>query len=188
MPEVHCSNSSSRPGLTRREATAVTGGSSPLPGSRYSSSSFKADTPIARTTILPIKSQAFAGDHPTPGQKSRVILKGDGMNEGAVHLEGFGERGGFGRRPALIVMDMTLGFTDPESPLGSELDSPIEVIRKLLRAERWAEIAPRIAPREAPIEVLDELLQFGEFVDIFGLPKIQKLEERFADEEVQISP
>ena len=62
------------------------------------------------------------------------------MNEGAVHLEGFGERGGFGRHPALIVVDMTLGFTDPESPLGSELDSPIEVIRKLLRAERRAEI------------------------------------------------
>ena len=49
---------------------------------------------------------------------------------------------------------------------------------------RWAEIAPRIASREAPIEVLDELPQFGEFVDIIGLPKIQKLEERFADEEV----
>jgi hypothetical protein len=91
-------------------------------------------------TIPSIKSQAFAGDHPTPGQKSRVILKGDGMNEGAVHLEGFGGRSGFGRRPALIVVDMTLGFTDPESPLGSELDSPIEVIRKLLRAERRAEI------------------------------------------------
>src|SRR5215208_4206357 len=86
MPEVHCSNSSSRPGLTRREATAVTGGSSPLPGSRYSSSSFKEDTPMA-CTIPPIKSQAFAGDHPTPGQKSRVTPKGDGMNEGAVHLQ-----------------------------------------------------------------------------------------------------
>ena len=55
-------------------------------------------------------------------------------------VEGFGGRGGFGRRPALKVMDMTLGFTDPESPLGSELDSPIEVRRKLLRAERRAEI------------------------------------------------
>ena len=53
---------------------------------------------------------------------------------------------------------------------------------------RWAEIAPRTAPREAPIEVLDELPQFGEFVDIIGLPEIQKLEERFADEEVRTSP
>ena len=62
------------------------------------------------------------------------------MNEGAVHLEGFGGRGGFGRRPTLIVVDMTLGFTDPESPLGSELDSPVEAIRKLLGAARRAEI------------------------------------------------
>jgi maleamate amidohydrolase len=35
---------------------------------------------------------------------------------------------------------MTLGFTDPESPLGSELDSPIGVTRNLLRAARRAEI------------------------------------------------
>ncbi len=34
-----------------------------------------------------------------------------------MHIEGFGERGGFGRRPALVVIDMTRGFTDPESPL-----------------------------------------------------------------------
>jgi hypothetical protein len=53
---------------------------------------------------------------------------------------------------------------------------------------RWAEIAPRIVPREAPIEVLNELPQFGEFVDIIGLPEIQKLKERFADEEVRIPP
>jgi len=57
-----------------------------------------------------------------------------------VHIEGFGERGGFGRRPALIVVDMTLGFTDPESPLGSDLDGPVEAIQKLLEAARQAEI------------------------------------------------
>src|SRR5215203_145345 len=85
----HVRSEVARKPVRRREATAVTGGSSPLPGSRYSSSSFKEDTPMA-CTIPPIKSQAFAGDHPTPGQKSRVTPKGDGMNEGAVHLEGFG--------------------------------------------------------------------------------------------------
>ena len=57
-----------------------------------------------------------------------------------MHIEGFGERGGFGRRPALIVVDMTLGFTDPESPLGSDLDGPIEAIQKLLEAARQTEI------------------------------------------------
>ncbi len=57
-----------------------------------------------------------------------------------MHIEGFGERGGFGHRPALIVVDMTLGFTDPESPLGSDLDGPVEAIQNLLEAARQAEI------------------------------------------------
>ena len=57
-----------------------------------------------------------------------------------MHIEGFGERGGFGRRPALIVVDMTLGFTDLVSPLGSDLDGPVEAIQKLLEAARQAEI------------------------------------------------
>jgi hypothetical protein len=38
-------------------------------------------------TIPSIKSQTFAGDHPTPGQESGVTPKGDGINEGAVHLQ-----------------------------------------------------------------------------------------------------
>jgi maleamate amidohydrolase len=63
------------------------------------------------------------------------------MNEGGVHLAGFGGRGGFGRRPTLIVVDMALSLTDPESPLGSNLDSPIDAIRKLtVGAARRAEI------------------------------------------------
>ncbi|BBL79173.1 N-carbamoylsarcosine amidase [Rubrobacter xylanophilus] len=57
-----------------------------------------------------------------------------------MHIEGFGGRGGFGRRPALIVIDMTLGFTDPESPLACDLEGPVGEIRKLLQAARKAEI------------------------------------------------
>jgi len=57
-----------------------------------------------------------------------------------AHIEGFGGRGGFGRRPALIVIDMTLGFTDPESPLACDLEGPISEIQKLLEAARRAEI------------------------------------------------
>jgi maleamate amidohydrolase len=57
-----------------------------------------------------------------------------------AHIEGFGGRGGFGRRPALAVIDMTLGFTDPESPLACDLEGPISEIQKLLRAARRAEI------------------------------------------------
>jgi maleamate amidohydrolase len=57
-----------------------------------------------------------------------------------AHIEGFGGRGGFGRRPGLVVIDMTLGFTDPESPLACDLERPISEIQKLLRAARQAEI------------------------------------------------
>jgi maleamate amidohydrolase len=57
-----------------------------------------------------------------------------------AHIEGFGGRGGFGRRPALIVIDMTLGFTDPESPLACDLEDPISEIQRLLEAARRAQI------------------------------------------------
>ena len=33
---------------------------------------------------------------------------------------GFGIRMGFGERPALIVIDMVKGFTDPSMPLGAK--------------------------------------------------------------------
>jgi len=57
-----------------------------------------------------------------------------------AHIRGFGGRGGFGRRPALVVIDMTLGFTDPESPLACDLEGPISEIQKLLEVAREAEI------------------------------------------------
>ncbi len=57
-----------------------------------------------------------------------------------THITGFGKRGGFGRRPALAVIDMTLGFTDPESPLACNLEAPIQQIGRLLEAARKAEI------------------------------------------------
>ena len=57
-----------------------------------------------------------------------------------MHVEGFGGRGGFGQRPALVVVDMTLGFTDPESPLACDLEEPVANIAKLLEAAREARI------------------------------------------------
>jgi maleamate amidohydrolase len=57
-----------------------------------------------------------------------------------AHIEGFGGRGGFGRHPALVVIDMTLGFTDPESPLACDLEGPVAEIQKLLDAARRAGI------------------------------------------------
>lgn len=52
------------------------------------------------------------------------------------HLAGFGERQGAGRRPALLVIDVSLGFTSPDSPLVCDLDSVVGAIRRLLEAAR----------------------------------------------------
>ena len=62
------------------------------------------------------------------------------MDNALAHIEGFGGRGGRGRRPALVVIDMTLGFTDPESPLACDLEGPVSEIQKLLEAARRAGI------------------------------------------------
>ncbi len=51
-------------------------------------------------------------------------------------LAGFGERQGAGRRPALLVIDMSLGFTSPTSPLHCELEDVVGAIDRLLAAAR----------------------------------------------------
>jgi len=56
-------------------------------------------------------------------------------------FEGFGQRaGGVGTRPALVIVDMNNGFTDPESPLVCELDDTIDAIGRLLDVMRRAEL------------------------------------------------
>ena len=45
---------------------------------------------------------------------------------------GFGIKIGFGERPALIIIDMLKGFTDPSMPLGAKLDKEIEAQKPLL--------------------------------------------------------
>jgi nicotinamidase-related amidase len=45
---------------------------------------------------------------------------------------GFGIRIGFGDKPALIVVDMVKGFTDPAMPLGANLDAQIAAQQPLI--------------------------------------------------------
>src|SRR5215212_8563678 len=102
-----------------------------------------------------------------------------------MHIEGFGGRGGFGQHPALIVVDMTLGFTDSESPLGSSLDGPVEVVQKLLEAARRAEIPvvfTTVAYRES------DRLTAAAFID--KVPALLTLEagSRWAEIDSRISP
>ncbi|WP_273888250.1 isochorismatase family protein [Rubrobacter naiadicus] len=102
-----------------------------------------------------------------------------------MHIEGFGGRGGFGRRPALAVIDMTLGFTDPESPLACDLEGPVEEIRKLLQAARAAEIPvvfTTVAYRES------DRLTAAAFID--KVPALLTLEagSRWAEVDPRIAP
>ena len=54
--------------------------------------------------------------------------------------EGFGGRAGFGRRPALLIIDVNVGFTDPASPLVCPLEGQVEAIRQLLDVFRRADL------------------------------------------------
>ena len=53
---------------------------------------------------------------------------------------GFHGRAGFGTKPALVVVDVNRGFTDPASPLACDLDGVVAAIRQLLEEARRAEI------------------------------------------------
>jgi maleamate amidohydrolase len=53
---------------------------------------------------------------------------------------GFGLKIGYGDWPALIVIDLVQGFTDPEKPLGADLSTQLAQTRRLLDAARRAEI------------------------------------------------
>ncbi|MBI4529155.1 MAG: isochorismatase family protein [Deltaproteobacteria bacterium] len=47
---------------------------------------------------------------------------------------GLGGRMGFGKKPAVIVIDLQLGFTDPTCPLGGNLDRVVESCKDLIVA------------------------------------------------------
>lgn len=49
---------------------------------------------------------------------------------------GFARRMGFGRRPALLVIDFINGFTDPASPLGADVTAAIGQTNRLILAAR----------------------------------------------------
>lgn len=59
------------------------------------------------------------------------------MNDSEFYKRhGLAARAGFGQRPAVIVVDAILGFTDTASPLASDYGAEIAAIAKLLEAAR----------------------------------------------------
>lgn len=53
---------------------------------------------------------------------------------------GFAGRAGLGLKPALIIVDVNVGFTDPASPLACDLEDVVAAIVRLLVAARAAQI------------------------------------------------
>lgn len=54
--------------------------------------------------------------------------------------KGLGGRIGFGKRPALVAVDLIRGFTDARSPLAGDLDTQVQATQQLLTLARDAEI------------------------------------------------
>ena len=53
---------------------------------------------------------------------------------------GMGGRMGFGRKPAIIVIDLQLGFTDATCPLGGDLDRVVASCKDLIAAAHQKQI------------------------------------------------
>lgn len=66
--------------------------------------------------------------------------RGGGEILAEYRAKGIGARVGFGRRPAVLVVDLLRGFTDPESPLGSVLDAEVEATAGLLDEARRRDV------------------------------------------------
>lgn len=54
----------------------------------------------------------------------------------AFAARGFGGNLGFGSRPALVIVDLVNGFTDPASPLGSSMTAEVEATKIVLGVAR----------------------------------------------------
>jgi maleamate amidohydrolase len=67
----------------------------------------------------------------TPGGQRRYIL--DEIQQ-LYARQGFSGQIGFGKRPAVLLRDLTLAFTDPNSKLTIELNGQIEAARQLAEA------------------------------------------------------
>lgn len=61
-------------------------------------------------------------------------------DEELFQQRGFGQLVGYGDTPALVVVDLVNGFTDPSKPLGAPLDAVLDETVALLTAARTAEI------------------------------------------------
>jgi maleamate amidohydrolase len=60
----------------------------------------------------------------------------DKQAEQVYERAGLGQRITMGSRPAVLVVDFSCGFTDPECTLGADMTEPVEATKRLLDAAR----------------------------------------------------
>jgi maleamate amidohydrolase len=78
---------------------------------------------------------------------------------------GFGRPIGFGKRPAIVVVDFINGFTDPALPYGAMLDDEIKATGRLLDAAR--------ANGDVPVVFIVTAYDFDDFRDA-GLWRVKQ--------------
>ena len=94
----------------------------------------------------------------------------------------FQERFGFGQQPALVVIDMAYGWTDPAYAGGSaRLDPAIDAIRKLLPAARAKKV-----PVYYTTSAYDERPQFKSAADFS--PRFRKWDRRACEIDDRVQP
>jgi nicotinamidase-related amidase len=102
-----------------------------------------------------------------------------------MRFEGFHGRAGLGEKPALIVVDVNLGFTDPASPLVCDLDGVVAAIAQLLEAFRGAGL-----PVVFTTVAFDEAARQAASVFIEKVPALLTLEagSRWTEIDPRIAP
>jgi nicotinamidase-related amidase len=102
-----------------------------------------------------------------------------------MKIDGFHGRSGFGIRPALVVVDMSVGFTDPGSPLFCPLDEVVDAIQRLIGETRRAGF-PVVYTTVAYDE--SDRVTAGVFID--KVPALLTLEagSRFVEIDPRIAP
>lgn len=60
----------------------------------------------------------------------------DHQTREAYERAGFGQSMTLGKRPAVLVVDFSRGFTDPECPLGADMTSEVEATQRVIDAAR----------------------------------------------------
>ena len=79
-----------------------------------------------------------------------------------MRFAGFHGRAGLGARPALVVVDVNVGFTDPASPLVCDLDGVVDAIAELLaefRAARLPVVFTTVAFDEAATQAASVFIE-----------------------------